>query len=136
MIAFVTSNPTKKTKSKDVPLEGTRSHAIFRAWLRMLNIKETQVKILNVSNVVTPKNRPLLVKEFQLGKLKEGLQGCTQVIALGPTADKALSMLKKDHFTLPHPSPSNRELNDINYISERLLECYRYLNGRETKKSG
>lgn len=136
MVVFVASNPSKKTKVKAIPLEGTRSHAIFRAWIRMLNLKESDVKVVNVSDVVTPKNRPLLVKEFQLDKLSESIKGGAKLVALGATADKALSMLKKDHFTLPNPSPSNPELNDINYISERLLECYRYLNGRETKKSG
>lgn len=65
------------------------------------------------------------------------VRGCVRphrkVIALGGLVSKVLSGLSIDHYTLPHPSPLNRQINNTAYISQRLQECKRYLMTNEVK---
>lgn len=50
-----------------------------------------------------------------------------KIIALGPFVSKSLNRAQIKHFTLPHPSPLNRQLNDRNYELMRLNQCKKYL---------
>jgi hypothetical protein len=51
-----------------------------------------------------------------------------KTIALGKFVSHSLSLINKQHFTLPHPSPLNRLLNDSNFELIKLEECRRYLS--------
>lgn len=49
------------------------------------------------------------------------------VITLGRTAAAAIEELRIDHFRLPHPSGRNRQLNDPEFVKEKLKRCRGYL---------
>ena len=51
----------------------------------------------------------------------------TKVVALGGMVSKHLKRLDIEHFTLPHPSPLNRQTNDPEFISNQLKKCAFYL---------
>ena len=50
-----------------------------------------------------------------------------KVIALGPLVSKTLNRLGIDHYTMPHPSPLNRQLNDREYEVMKLEECKKFM---------
>jgi uracil-DNA glycosylase len=51
-----------------------------------------------------------------------------KVIALGRTAEKALTLLRLDFYAMPHPSGLNRKLNDPKYIEEKIKGLISYLS--------
>jgi len=56
------------------------------------------------------------------------VRGHDKVIALGGLVSKVLTKLDVDHFTLPHPSPLNRQINNPEFISGKLKECRSYID--------
>ena len=50
-----------------------------------------------------------------------------RVIALGGYVSKTLNTLGIEHYTLPHPSPRNRMMNDQNKVNEILKDCKEWL---------
>lgn len=59
--------------------------------------------------------------------LKAYAEGYDKVIALGGFVSKTLDTAEIPHFTLPHPSPLNRKLNDKSYETKILKECKEWL---------
>lgn len=53
-----------------------------------------------------------------------------KVITLGTVVHKYLVAMQISHYSLPHPSPLNRKLNDPIYVHETLEACKNYLSGR------
>lgn len=49
------------------------------------------------------------------------------IIALGNEASTILKKFGIEHFSLPHPSPLNRKLNDNDYEMQCLKECKEWL---------
>lgn len=123
LVAVVASNPSHL---------GPNSPAkrVFYTWVPKLGIEHCYA-FMNVSDQVTPNNRPLKTSEFQLERLRYDLQDCTVAIALGKTAAKALKKLNVPHFELPHPSPRNRKLNDKELIKRLLDECKQFLSEKQ-----
>ena len=78
------------------------------------------------TNVIhtTGKYRPELV---DLDTIKLFSEGYEKVIALGPFVSKSLNRAHVNHFTLPHPSPLNRQLNDKTFEQDCLMKCKSYL---------
>lgn len=52
-----------------------------------------------------------------------------RVLALGQSVSSALSVMDIHHFTLPHPSGLNRQMNDKKYVHDQLEACKNYLRG-------
>lgn len=50
-----------------------------------------------------------------------------KIISLGKAVSTALSNVDINHFSLPHPSGLNRQLNDKQFVHERLQSCKNYL---------
>jgi hypothetical protein len=50
-----------------------------------------------------------------------------KIIALGPFVSKSLNRAHINHFTLPHPSPLNRQLNDKTFEHECLMKCKAFI---------
>jgi hypothetical protein len=121
-IAIVASNPSHL---------GPNSPAkkVFQRWMFTMGVDVPYV-FLNVSNSVTPNNRPLKKSEYELVRLKNDLRFCSKFLALGNTASDALTRLHVSHFKLPHPSPKNRKLNDHSQVVKLLAECKVYLDYR------
>jgi hypothetical protein len=122
MIVFVGSNPSHM---------GQKSPAIhnLKKWLECMRI--TEYRFANVSDKVTPDNRPLKKSEYELDQLYRKIMGHSKIVALGSTASDALDRLGVAHFRLPHPSPRNRQLNDERHIASLLKACMRYLEVEE-----
>lgn len=118
-VAFVASNPSRV---------GSHSPAIknFKKWIKVLGLFQP-VKFFNVSNSVTPNNRPLKKSEYELGRLILDVHGYERVVALGTTASNALEMIGVPHFRFPHPSPKNRVLNDSLHVEAILAECKKFI---------
>lgn len=124
MIYFVGSNPSVHDNGTDF-LGGTKTGRILETWIDLLRIKE--FRFTNVSWMQTVSNRTLKKSEFELDRLETELKSATKIIALGRTAQKALDCLGYTYFSLPHPSPRNRILNDIDYVFTRLAKCKEFL---------
>ena len=49
-------------------------------------------------------------------------------VALGNNATNFLKKFNVSHFKLPHPSGRNRQVNNEEFIQERLKACKEWLN--------
>lgn len=125
MIIFVGSNPSNKNDSTQYAFKGTPSGERLEEWIQILGIGTCGMT--NITEMITPGNRPPKVSEFELDKLSKALVGFRVVIALGNTASKALTKIDVEHFKLPHPSPRNRMLNNKEFIRRQLRECRKYI---------
>lgn len=131
-IVIVGSNPSRKS-SKVIPFwHDTKSSKTLAHWLDEVHFECEFIHFMNVSNLPTEKNRPLKTSEikanlptvqYELNKVKP-----TKIIALGKTAEKALSLLGVDFFPMPHPSGLNRLLNDKHFMEEKIKGLSVYLN--------
>lgn len=126
MILFVASNPSKLNTDPEVAIVGSKSEKTFNEWIEKLGVGENY-KVVNVSNVVTEKNSPLKIRDFQLFHLANYTMIATKVIALGNTASDALDRINVEYFKLPHPSPRNRFLNNKVQVEAVLEECKKWL---------
>lgn len=128
MILFVGSNPSHLNNNPHVPFYGSRSEKNFKEWTARL-VPNGNYKVVNVSDALTPHNRPLRKDEFDLLKLCNNALDpeITKIVALGNTASIALDMIGIKYFKLPHPSPLNRKLNNKYYIEAVLEECEKWL---------
>lgn len=118
-VLFVASNPSNVTG-----INATIKN--FYKWLDVLEIRICC--FANVSDYKTPGNRPLKKSEWELEKLSKYCKNHDKIVALGATARDALERLSVRHFSLPHPSPRNRQLNDKYWLNNRLRECKEYVN--------
>lgn len=66
-------------------------------------------------------------KTVDLAFLNESIRNHNKVIAWGPVVSKYLTKMNIEHFTLPHPSPLNRQVNDHIFIRQKLDECKEFL---------
>lgn len=139
-IIFVGSNPSIRSSSTVPFWHDTKSTKTINGWFGMLEelVGETDIHqigdmlyFLNVYNNATPNNRPLKVSEIKqsLPRLKVDILNCGEckIIALGKTAQKALDMLGMEHYSMPHPSGLNRQLNDKNFVAEKINGLKDYL---------
>jgi uracil-DNA glycosylase len=130
-IIFVGSNPSIKS-SKTVPFwHDTKSMAILTSWFEESIESHNGLSIVNVSDLPTENNRPLKISEIKASLV--GLQDkltkskANKVVALGKTAEKALTLLGVPHYAMPHPSGLNRKLNDKAYVAEKINGLKSYL---------
>jgi uracil-DNA glycosylase len=112
-VILVGSNPSAKSPN-DVPFDpSVRSARTLGTWIEGI---DAEFLFMNVSDVKTQSNKPLSTAQIKgsLSSLKEKLDQYpkARVVALGKTAEKALSMLNVHFLALPHPSGMNRMLND------------------------
>lgn len=136
-IVFIGSNPSQKSKSIVPFWYDTKSNAVLSKWMSEVhkapNITIEAVYYFNVANHPTPGNRPLKTSEIHAGlinldaKLSE--VNPDRIIALGKTAEKALTLLRKQFLAMPHPSGMNRQLNDPAYVAEKIKALQDYLTG-------
>lgn len=126
MILFVGSNPSHLNTDPDVAMVGSKSEKTFNEWVEYL-VPDGKYKVVNVSNKVTPNNRPLRKNEFELMHLANYCLISTKIIALGNTAAEALEELGFEFYKLPHPSPLNRFLNNKVQAEAVLEDCKKWL---------
>lgn len=135
-VIFIGSNPSQKSGSIVPFWHDTRSTAVLKKWMDQVYLDPTirldSVAFGNVANIVTPNNRPLKMSEIKaaLPRLNKLInEDCVpdKVVALGKTAEKALTMLGIPHHAMPHPSGLNRLLNDPLYVAEKINGLKEYL---------
>jgi hypothetical protein len=86
-------------------------------------------QISNYSFINTTEKRFDSISHFDVEprRLMEAAWTYSKVIALGNFASESLERAGIRHFKMPHPSPRNRSLNDINYEWEQIKKCGKYL---------
>ena len=132
-ILFVGSNPSQKAGKTVAFWHDARSTKILNKWTSRLDGSQIEsISFANVSNAVTPGNRPLTSSEIQVAspRLKADIDKMqpTKIIALGKTAEKALTLLGLQFYAMPHPSGLNRLLNDPAYVEEKINGLKNYIN--------
>jgi hypothetical protein len=78
------------------------------------------------SNVI-PYEGEYRMRDVDLDFVRSFSKGYQKVIALGGFASRALLRSGVDHYTLPHPSPLNRKLNNRDYEKRVIEECREWL---------
>lgn len=115
-VLFIGLNPTKLA----IPRKGGAWHR-FCQWLDEMEMIYT-VSFTNIS--YDPNWDGKLV---DTAFLKASIGEHDKIVAWGPKVSTYLSKMGIDHFTLPHPSPLNRQINNSAYISQRLQQCKEYI---------
>lgn len=69
------------------------------------------------------------LKDVKKDYLNEICPKYDKVLALGVKVSNVLDLIGVSHFTLPHPSGLNRQLNDRGYVENALTECKKYVWG-------
>jgi uracil-DNA glycosylase len=54
-----------------------------------------------------------------------------RIVALGKTAEKALTLLRYNFYVMSHPSGLNRQLNDPKFVEEKIKGLREYLKPSE-----
>jgi len=119
-VIFVGMNPSKVKVSRS---RGS-AYKRFHSWL-----DELDVDFVSFTNLSPDPYWDFRFKTFDHDFLCTSLEGYDKIVAWGTMVSSYLSRLGyHKHFTLPHPSPRNRQLNDHKYISEKLDQCKEYLH--------
>lgn len=132
VILFIGSNPSQDSNSTDAFSPDSKSRRIIDRWLSEIQLDDRySIIFINISDNVTANNRPLKIKEIRdrLDSLSIKIRDCDprRIITLGRSAEKALTLLQLDFFAMPHPSGLNRQLNDKNFVKEKINNLMRYL---------
>ena len=134
-IVFIGSNPSIKSSKLTPFWSDTKCAKVLKYWLEQLKDSDSELFFYNVSDQPTENNRPLKISEIKenLQTLKDKLQVFElhkidiKVVALGKTAEKALTLLRIPHIAMPHPSGLNRKLNDKAYVQEKIDALIKYI---------
>ncbi len=113
-ILFVGDRPSSRNVDPEVAFLGTLSGKRLKEWCMLYFPDYHTVSVNQVSF-----NAVKLVARFLYYK--------QPIIALGNEASRWLTKKNIEHFKLPHPSPRNRNLNDPQFIEERMNECMTWL---------
>jgi len=136
-IVFIGSNPSQRSASIVPFWMDTKSNKVLTSWVGKIYEMHTEpliesIHYLNVANYPTPGNRPLKASEIKaaLESLQYRIDGICpdKIIALGKTAEKALTLLGVEFYAMPHPSGLNRQLNDPAFIREKINGLSIYLS--------
>jgi len=128
MVIVIGSNPSVASPNCSPFHASTRSRMVLDEWF---GDAHTDIIPLNVSDQKKEGNRPLTRNEIlnqipriikQLGEYPDA-----KVVALGKTAEFAMSLTGREFFAMEHPSGCNRKLNDKLYVAEKIKALRAYL---------
>lgn len=139
VVVFIGSNPSVKSASIIPFYRDTKSLKVIEGWFDKLGETPiTTIHFLNVSNAPTVNNRPLKVSEIKanLDNLNSDIEGLNpdKIVTLGRTAEKALTLLRREFYAMPHPSGLNRQLNDPTFVEEKISGLRVYLSPPKESK--
>lgn len=115
-VIFVGDTPSKDNIDPNVAFLGTKSYSVLKQWIKALNIEE--YAMVNSDHFTFHQLMFTAVKNQY------------PIIALGKVATKAVqnSVLHERYlYSLPHPSPKNRLLNDKEFVKKELEKCKKWL---------
>lgn len=124
LIYFIADKPAKGNISAKIPLVGTKSYQTFLEWLARMNVDIGRVRMYNQIDdpFSNPMSNSTLNQAIMLKQIK--------VVALGQKAsDYLMKVGIKEYWMLPHPSGSNRILNDKKLVKQKLESCKEYIYG-------
>jgi len=129
-VLFVGSNPSVIAKTYNPFCSSTRSGKILLGWISRA-CPGCSYSACNVSDNQTHANRPLTTKEIKDNLaclyIKISHANPDKIVALGKTAEKALTLLGLPHYAMPHPSGLNRQLNDKLFVEEKIKELRAFI---------
>ena len=114
-ILLIGINPSGKPFRKGCSLDK------MNVWMEALGFHH-----YSFSNVI-PYEGSYKMKDVDVDYVNSFTKGYNKVIALGGFVSNSLRKAKIDHYTLPHPSPLNRKLNDREYERECIERCREWL---------
>ena len=121
-LLLIGSNPSTSSVDNSAFHKSTRSAKVLWGWLA--GISSAEIEMINVCDTKTKKNKSLSVSDIKvsLTALKAKIDAIkpTHVVALGKTAEKALTLLQLNFYAMPHPSGCNRVCNDKDLIAEKI----------------
>jgi uracil-DNA glycosylase len=112
-VVFVGDSPSSLNLSKDIPFVGAKCFERLVSWIKVIN-PDYYILINSELNYDLCQIKLLFYNDFK-------------IIALGKNASNKLTTQGINHFSLPHPSGLNRNLNDNNYVSSILSKAYNYV---------
>lgn len=128
-ILVIGCNPSVKSPDNTAFHPSTRSRMTIDRWLSDL---DADVCFMNIYDRKTRGNRPLTRKElksledpvfFRLKSFKNH-----KIITLGRAAEEVLTSLGLSFLAIPHPSGLNRQLNDPEFMGEKIKRLREYLS--------
>ena len=90
------------------------SIARLTRWLDSINIKQFSFTNLSISNGP------------EIDRIVTECQGYDKIITIGKIAHNALNKINLEHFSLPHPSGLNRQINNKEFINDKLKSLQVY----------
>lgn len=115
-VLFVGDQPSKTNTSPDVAFLGAACEKRLRSWISSLGLNwYVDCIFVNQSDRL----------RFQ-SLVDVAVRNKWAIVAIGKVATYQLGGVK--HFTLPHPSGRNRQLNDKSFAQRRLEACKQYLD--------
>lgn len=125
-VLVIGSNPAQRSPDSSPFHTNTKSRKTLDSWF--LDIPNISISFANVVDHPTPNNRPLRVSEIKEAapKILDKIKGYDRVVAIGKTAAKALDIVGVEHIKMPHVSGLNRQLNDQEYVRQKVLELTEY----------
>ena len=134
-ILFIGSNPSSAAKPQNPFCASTKSGRLLNNWLLSSGqypLSTNSVAYANIVDYSTEDNRPLSIGEIKssLNLLQTKIYTVKpdKIVTLGKSAEKALTLLRLDFYPMPHPSGLNRQLNDSEYVEEKLNGLKVYLS--------
>ena len=118
-VLFVGANPSRHNTEARIAFAGTKSGKVLLSWISALGIRD--YKLINLIDDIKPKlTKSDLIKGAKRVKMEQF--EFDTIIALGNDAAEACKLAKVNCIKLPHPSPSNRILNDKQHVKKLLHE--------------
>lgn len=114
MTYFIGDTPSRLNTDPKVAFKGAKCEMRLNEWIKFVLPKDEIYKVFNSTDDY--------FAIYCLWAVDDGYH----IIALGNNASKALGIIP--HFKLPHLSGRNRQLNDKQFILDKLEECRQYLN--------
>lgn len=118
-IVFVGDQPSRTNTYKWRAFEGAACWPRFKLWLHSLGLNPDDCHMIN-------SNRPAHKKILKAASEKDFI-----MVAVGNEASRRLTLWDISHYKLPHPSGSNLQINNKDFINRKLSECKEYINGRQ-----
>lgn len=85
-----------------------------------------ELKCVSFDNIY-PGYGQFALKDIQSEYIREISNAYEKIITVGVKAHDVLVLMGIPHFSLPHPSGLNRQLNNLKFVDSKLKECKRYL---------
>lgn len=120
VVLFVGDEPSAKNAAYCIPFFGTNSYKRLKAWTTALQVRPVYAN----SNT-----------EYWLNFAARMAAQDTLVVALGKQAAKRLTDKNVPFVEMPHPSGRNLQLNNPEYVAQKLNELKAAINAKQGRQN-